>query len=294
MAGVRLPPPPKVMINEIKLEPDSFHPFPVFSDRTGWGALPEATKAFYLSEAQKRKDRQWPSLTATVYLEYYRDGNRSNYEKLYFDRRFDLQIFTIAECIEGKGEYLDDIINGVWLICEETTWVLPAHLNHGRPSKGSFYHRPGTNEKAAYPEPRRLHDPEDDVYIDLFAAETASLISWVYYFLGDAIATLVPEVKRRMEEEVSRRILVPFVEQDHFPWMGLAHDEPVNNWNPWINSNVLVAYLVFSPVFPQAEAGVNKAIKSINRFIHFYADDGGCDEGPNYFSVAGASLLDFI
>jgi len=39
---------------------------------------------------------------------------------------------------------------------------------------------------------------------------------------------------------------------------------------------------------------VNKAIRSINRFIHFYADDGGCDEGPSYFSFAGASLLDFI
>jgi hypothetical protein len=43
-----------------------------------------------------------------------------------------------------------------------------------------------------------------------------------------------------------------------------------------------------------AEEGVNKTVKSINRFIHFYAEDGGCDEGPSYFGVAGASLLDFI
>jgi hypothetical protein len=87
---------------------------------------------------------------------------------------------------------------------------------------------------------------------------------------------------------------VPFTEQDDFPWAGLAHGDPVNNWNIWINSNLLAAYLVFAPVFSRAQAGVNKTIKSANRFLYFYADDGGCDEGPSYFGVAGASLLDYI
>ena len=282
------------MINEITLPKKPFNPFPAYTDRQAWTALPREVKDFYHTEAIKRRGQKWESLPASVYLEFYRDGNRSHYEKLYFDRRYDLQALTIAECIEGRGEYLDDIINAIWLICEETTWVIPAHLNHGRPSKGSFYHRPGNNEKTAYPEPRRLHDPEDDVYIDLFAAETGSLISWVYYFLGDALAGPAPEVKRRMEEEMIRRILRPFAELDYFPWAGLAHNDPVNNWNPWINSNLLTAYLVFAGVYDRAEHGVNKTIKSINRFLYFYADDGGCDEGPSYFGVAGASLLDFI
>ena len=257
------------MIKNISLG-QGFRPFPSYSDRNAWQALPERVRSHYLGEAAKLKGFKWPTLPASLYLEFYRNGNRSNYEKLYFDRRAALLNLVIAECIEGSGEYLDDIINGVWHICEETTWVVPAHLN------------------------RRLNDPEDDIYIDLFAAETASLLAWVYYFLGDAIAAEATEVKRRMEEEVFRRVLLPFLEKDHFPWMGLDHDNPVNNWNPWINSNVLAAYLVFAPVFPRAEDGVNKAIRSINRFIHFYTEDGGCDEGPSYFSVAGASLLDFI
>ena len=282
------------MIKEITLTKDHFHPFPSFAERKAWQRLPDDVRNYYLLEANKLKDHFWPSLPASVYLEFYRDGNRSNYERIYFDRRRDLLTLAIAECIEGKGKYLDDIINGIWLICEETTWVIPAHLNHPRPREGSYYHRPGNGGKSANPEPRRLHDPEDDVYIDLFSAETGSLISWVYYLLGDLIAEAAPEVKRRMEEEVSRRILVPFLEQNYFPWMGLSHDDPVNNWNPWINSNVLAAYLIFASVFSRAEQGVNKAIQSINRFIYFYTDDGGCDEGPSYFGVAGASLLDFI
>ena len=282
------------MIKEITLPKKPFHPFPVYGERAAWTSLPESTKSFYLAEAAKKKNNQWPSLPATVYLEFYRDGNRNHYEKVYFGRRSDLQLLTIAECIEGRGEYIDDIINGIWLICEETTWVIPAHLNHGHPSKGSFYHRGEANEKISYPQPRRLHDPEDEVYIDLFAAETGSLISWVYYLLGDAISERAPEVKRRMELEVARRILNPFLEYDYYPWMGLAHENPVNNWNPWINSNILIAYLVFAGIYGAAEKGVNKTIKSTNRFLHFYADDGGCDEGPSYFRVAGASLLDFI
>ena len=256
------------MINEIILPLTPFRPFPSYTDRAAWASLPEEKKAFYLSEAAKLKNHEWPSLTASVFLEFHRNGIRSGYEKPYCDRRRDLFILVIAECIEGKGEYIDDIINGVWLICEETTWALPAHLSH-------------------------LPGPNDEIPIDLYAAETGSLLSWVYYFLGERIAAEVPQVKRRMEAEVIRRILKPFVERD-FGFTGLTHNNPVHNWNPWINSNVLAALLVFAPVFPLAEQGVNKAIKSINRFLHFYAEDGGCDEGPTYFNAAGASLLDFI
>ena len=273
---------------------NGFRPFPVYADRTAWASIPKMVKDYYISEAEKLKGRSWPSLPASVYIEYYRNGNRSHYQEIYFNRRQDLFTLVIAECIAGNGEYLDDIINAVWLISEETTWVIPAHLNYGKSTECSFYHYPGTDDVTAYPEPRRLHDPADKAYIDLFAAETGSLISWVYYFLGDPIAGIIPEVKRRMEEEVIRRILVPFLDDDYFAWMGLSHDDPVNNWNPWINSNILAAFLVFGRVFPRCEEGVNKAIRSINRFLHFYSEDGGCDEGPSYFGVAGASLLDFI
>ena len=271
-----------------------FHPFPAYADRAAWASLPEEIKKAFLAEAEKLKSRPWPSLPASVYLDFFRNGNRTNYQEIYFGRRQCLFVLTIAECIAGKGEYLDDIISGIWHISEETTWVIPAHLNRIPPPVSNFYHDPVTAEKIAYPEPRRLHDPEDDIYIDLFAAETGSLLSWVYYFLGGIFAEKVPEVTRRMEEEVIRRILIPFLEENNFSWTGLSHDDPVNNWNPWINSNILAAYLVFARVYPRAGEGINKAIKSINRFLHFYSDDGGCDEGPSYFGVAGASLLDFI
>lgn len=281
------------MIKEITLssgEQARFCPFPAYADRARWNALPEETRGFYTAEGKRLKNKEWESLPAALYLDFYRNGNRSHYETRCFRRRSDLFKLLMAECIEGRGGYLDDIINGVWLICEETTWVVPAHNNHHRPAGDSFY----SGRDGANPRPKELADIEDAVYIDLFAAETGSLLAWVYYFLGDAIAAQAPLVKRRVELEMERRVLVPFLEQDDFPWTGLSHDNPVNNWNPWINSNLLTAYLVFARIFPRALEGVNKVIRSVNRFLYFYAEDGGCDEGPSYFSVAGASLLDCI
>ena len=37
-----------------------------------------------------------------------------------------------------------------------------------------------------------------------------------------------------------------------------------------------------------------RTAKSTQRFLDFYFPDGGCDEGPSYFGVAGASLFDYL
>ena len=267
------------MIGDVKIT-SKFKPFPAYADRAGWDKAPLSRRQFYISNAQRLKGQEWPSLLAIRYMDFSRDGNRSRYEAMHFARRNRIFTLMFAECCEGKGEYIEDIINGIWLLCEESTWVLPAHINYGDRS------RPPCNE---------LVNIEEPIYIDLFSAETGALISWVYYFLGNEIAKISPLVKRRMELEVNRRILAPYLEHDRFDWMGLADDNPVNNWNPWINSNVLVAYLVFEDAFPSIlEHGVSKTIRSANRFLHFYAEDGGCDEGPGYFGVAGASVFDFL
>lgn len=34
--------------------------------------------------------------------------------------------------------------------------------------------------------------------------------------------------------------------------------------------------------------------RSVQRFLNFYAPDGGCDEGPMYFNIAGGSYLDCL
>jgi hypothetical protein len=98
-----------------------------------------------------------------------------------------------------------------------------------------------------------------------------------------------------MRLEIERRILAPCRERSDFWWMGLDPRQPrdVNNWNPWINSNWLTCALLMEPE-ERRPAVVHKILRSLDRFLDSYHDDGGCDEGPGYWNRAGASLLDCL
>lgn len=244
---------------------------PGYGDREKWENLPEDVKRYFGEKAEKLKDKQYMILPATVYMEFARSGNRAVYEAVCFERRSDLMTLALAECIFAEGAYIDPILNLVWAICEETSWVPSAHNNKGE-----------------------LPDIEYETFVDLFSAETGSAMSFVYYFLGDMIALQSPAVKRRMEIEVDRRILTPYLKYDHFWYMGLEGTRPVNNWNPWINSNVLVAFAVFEKDMDRLISGIEKTAKSSDAFIGSYHDDGACDEGPGYFGAAGAALFDYL
>jgi len=235
----------------------------------------------YIAEGAGVLFGDWPQTLAVRYLDFARDGNRSRYERAYFERRRFVAALAIAECIESQGQFLDELINGVWLICEESSWCVPAHI--GRQQAGSG-----------------LPDTAEPI-VDLFAAETAALLAWVDYLLGDALDRISPLVRPRLYREVDARVLAPCLARDDFGWMGFD-GQRVNNWNPWIISNWLASALLLEPDAdgsPEFTAGrraasVTKALASLDRFIVPYPADGGCDEGPGYWGRAGASLLDCL
>lgn len=162
-------------------------------------------------------------------MEYTQNGNRSRFRSLYFARRIKLNALVLGECIEGEGRFLAEIIDGLWLICEESGWQLPAHNSHVRGS------------------PRTpLPDPQNPV-IDLFAAETAANLALVSHLLASQLdATLVA----RISSEIDQRITKPYLSR-HFWWMGNG-DERMNNWTAWITQNVLLSTFCSPPISPPA------------------------------------------
>lgn len=72
------------------------------------------------------------------------------------------------------------------------------------------------------------------------------------------------------------------------------HGQPVNNWNPWVNSNWLTAVLLLETDRKSRCAAVDKILHSLDYFIGIYTEDGGCDEGPGYWGRAAASLFDCL
>jgi hypothetical protein len=252
----------------------SWHPYPVADDRAAWEAVPEQLRASYVENAARFAKSTWPPLPATVFLEYARNGNRSNFEHLSFERRERLASLVIGEVFENQGRFLDDIANGLWAICEESYWGVPAHLGMQRKGTG-------------------LPDVAEPT-VDLFSAETGSLLAWTVYLLGDRLDKVSPLLTERVHLEVDRRILTPNLQRNDFWWMGFGTDREINNWNPWINSNWLTAALILERNEEKRCRAVYKIMRSLDNFLNIYPEDGGCDEGPGYWGRAGASLFECL
>lgn len=255
------------------LSPSDWHLVPAYSARDQWQGLPSPVRAAYIRAAEGLLHCSWPELKATGFLEYVRTGDRNRYQTVSFARRQQLATLVIAECIEGKGRFMDDIVNGIWTICEESYWGVPAHVGMQRAGSG-------------------LPDIEEPT-VDLFAAETGSLLAWTSYLLKGQLDAINPLVSARIAHEVDRRINAPNMARDDFWWMGLT-PKRVNNWTPWICSNWLATELLLEKDPGMRARAVRKIIECLDRFLQTYEDDGGCDEGPGYWSRAGGSLFDCL
>ncbi|MGI6148818.1 MAG: heparinase II/III domain-containing protein [Limnochordia bacterium] len=231
-----------------------------------------------LAAAEAYRGFTWPPLPAVLYLDFDRTGNRARFETVYFQRRQALALLVLAEWLTGEGIYLDDIINGVWCICEESSWVLPAHHN-------SFY-QDGV---------RRGLPKIDEQVIDLFAAETGALLAWTWALVGKTLEHAAPEVNERILLELKRRITEPYIRRDDFWWMGLRETHhSLANWVPWTTGNCLRVVLMTEPSEEQRWLALSKALTSLDKYLSLYSPDGGCDEGPSYWGRSGGSLFECL
>lgn len=104
-------------------------PFPAYADRAGWDSLTSTRKETLVKRGEKRLDYRWQMNVATDYLAYERTGERQIMENPQKANNLALSDLVLAELAEGQGRFLDQIINGVWMECERTSWVLSAHLH---------------------------------------------------------------------------------------------------------------------------------------------------------------------
>ena len=239
----------------------------------------------FVGQAEKLLDEPYPQLCASLYMQFVRTGNRANYERLYFKRRSMLTTFVAAELYEGKGRFVDRIIDGMWFIMEESTWIIPAHNWSGKPVTGKVVSLPDTFSST---------DEGDDMkHIDLFSAGTGGQMAWLWYLTAQILDRENPVIRARLYSQLHQRILHPFYTYDHDWWMG-ANGRTLNNWTPWIISNVLTVLALCEEDDDRRRFGVQKSMEILDRYIAFLPEDGGCDEGPGYWAVAGGSLFDCL
>jgi hypothetical protein len=243
------------------------------SERRAWDDLPGPLKAQLVADAEA-VPAEYPALPATLYLDYARTGDRARFESAYFTRRRMLNALVLAECVEHRGRFLDRIIDGLMLLCEESGWQLPAHNSQQRGGK-----------RAA------LADVTSPI-IDLFAAETGAQLAVAASVLGPELDAVTPEIVQRIDRELDRRIVTPYLTR-HFWWMGNG-DEPMNNWTAWCTQNVLLAVFSRPTDDGTRRRVVAQAVQSLDAFLKDYGEDGACEEGVLYYRHAGLCLFNSL
>ena len=263
-------------LSEILLRKQQWVSYPSYSNRAAWAELFGAYSANIIKDGNEQLSYAWKAITATQYLEYERTGSRTVMEGPYGANAKALGSLVYAELAEGKGRYMDQIINGVWYYCDMPSWVLSAHL-------------PVQKTR------RNLPDFHEQI-IDLGSGDTGAFLSWVYYFFHDEFDKVNPIISTRLKEMINQRILVPYMERNDYWWQGFNYKpgDIINNWNPWVNTNVMLSYLLVESDENKMIAGVYKTMQSVDQFINYVKSDGACEEGPSYWDHAAGKLYDYL
>ena len=145
--------------------------------------VPEFITKGAVCDGLKYHHQKWTHLSADMFTDCVGNTYTEEWEK----RRIALASLAMAEHTERKGRFIPDIINGIWAICEETTWSLP---------DGSGY----------------LKDIEAPKF-DTATAKTAQLLATCYNLF---LRELPLAVKKRIAYEVRRRCTLTFLEAKNF------------------------------------------------------------------------------
>jgi hypothetical protein len=162
-------------------------PFPEFvAARTDLAALranPRLRELLTHSEPLLASLDDMPQTTYSRRRAFFRTGDRAPYEAPYFLKREKLHAAALR-LILGQGDFVEAVHDYLWGICEESSWVVPAHTRT----------------------------------IDLMAAETAFGMAEIVALAGPALDA---EVRRRVGIEIDRRIFQPFLHANYdLRWFG--------------------------------------------------------------------------
>lgn len=249
----------------------TYQPFSLNEGKLDCTKLSSTLQKEIISLGEKYLTYSFLNLPATSFMSFTRTGNRVDYEELYFDKRRALNALVMAECIESRGRFMDSIIDGIFSICEESAWQLPAHNSYIRDTT-------------------QLLLPDSDLpVLDLFACETGALLAVIDFLLGNQLTQISPIISKRIESEIHKRILTPYL-TTHFWWMGNG-DEPMCNWTIWCTQNILITTFLSHLSSEIRQSIFLKSCRSIDLFLKDYGEDGCCDEGAQYYRHAGLCLF---
>ncbi len=250
-------------------------PVPPASDRSVWpGGVDAATADGILERAAAEIERPWPQPRAHDAARMHSDGDRDTWEQAAFERQRRLSRAVVAAALTDSDGWYSEVLDGVWMLCEQSSWCWPAHDDVFR-------------DRAV------VLATVDDPYLDLGAGEVVGQLAWLDHLVGEGLERRYPGARARIRREARIRVVEPFLRRRDWHWLGLDGD--VHNWNPWIHGNVLVAALVLMDADDPARAEVVAlVIEGIDRYVAVLPQDGAIDEGYAYWWNGACRALEAL
>ena len=179
-----------------------------------------------------------------VRRKYFKNGNRSDFEKLYFRRRDYLSSCAVL-CLYDES-YLPLLEKIIVAVCDEECWALPAHI---------------AGIKVF-----------DNRVIDLFVAETAFALAEISVVFSDRLSL---NIHCRIKKEVKKRLLNNY-KHCRYKW-----ERSRMNWAAVCGAYTGGALLYLFP--EEFRKQKKRLLKTLRYYINGFTDDGFCLEGPLYW-----------
>jgi hypothetical protein len=164
------------------------------------------------------------------------------------------------------------------MILEESTWVLPAHIN------------PNPNDKT-HSLPYSYDGKRN--YSDLYVGNTGATLTFTWYLMHEEFDKISPVINKRIIENLRDRVINPFINHvDELAWMGNGPYNWMNNWCPHIVAQTLTTCALAIDDKETRDRVVEVSLQALDKFTDIYSPDGACDEGPGYWEGAGGALYE--
>jgi hypothetical protein len=227
-------------------------------DRQAWNVLAKAPAFKSVVRAAERVAAEpIPELTDDAYLDFSRTGNRTRGQNAQGRHYGPVPTLVLAECLEGRGRFVEPLEKAIRAVLADKTWVMPAHDRALRNFEGK------------------------SMEIDL----RSSAISWdlatAAYWLGDRLSA---DLRRQISAELERRTFAPFrsaVCTGKSPSWWLY---TTSNWNAVCVAGVTGAALAAIESRADRALFAAAAEKYIQNFLAGFTPDGYCSEGLGYWN----------
>ncbi len=184
-------------------------------------------------------------------------GDRNAYQETFFKRQHRAYAMIFMCLLYPENEqYLELLQDTIWEICDQYVWALPAHIGN--------------------------IEVNDNCEMDLDATTIAMVLAIAKELLKDR---LHPLIKSRIDYEIDRRIIKPFMEK-RWHWEYRA-----NNWTAVCTGATGCVFMLNRPeLFELVRDRLNENMAD---YLRSYYDDGVCVEGAGYWSYGFGYYMEY-